>query len=619
MPRYRDEDKERVRDAVDFVALVEAQTELRKTGGSSYMGRCPFHEERSGSFSVDATKKLFYCFGCGEKGDVFHFVELTENVDFTGALELLAERNGIELEREHEDPDAARRRQAQERLMELLARTAAFYERFLWESKEAESARVYLAQRGLSEATLRAFGVGFAPSAWDTVLMSSQRSGFKVRELHEAGLVTRSGPEGTGRVYDRFRARITFPLANARGHVLGFGARSMGSANRGPKYLNTAENELFHKGRIVYAAHMARASAAKAGAVIVCEGYTDVLAMHQAGVTNVVASMGTALTEDQVGELGRLAPTVQLALDADDAGQEAMLRAARVAAGRKLELRVVPLPAGRDPADVALEEGAEAVRELVGRSVPFVRFRVERTLHQGDLNSAEGKDDVIAQLRPAFAALGPSILQQELVALVADRLDIDAELAQRLLYQGQGSGGQRQDAAPRSSGWRGGGGDGERGGPGTSRGPSTMSELSARPPASRAAQRSAQTERAFLTLCLALPSEGARHLAEVDPQLYFTDPVARRAAAWLREHLAAPMEGLPPDDEELNALLPRMAARASSSSVKAAHLDVERIQLEQALAARQMATAEPGTRAAIARRRIVLQGQLDTALEKALG
>ncbi|MCW3007043.1 MAG: dnaG, partial [Solirubrobacterales bacterium] len=409
MPRYRDEDKERVRDAVDFVALVEAQTELRKTGGSSYMGRCPFHEERSGSFSVDATKKLFYCFGCGEKGDVFHFVELTENVDFTGALELLAERNGIELEREHEDPDAARRRQAQERLMELLARTAAFYERFLWESKEAESARVYLAQRGLSEATLRAFGVGFAPSAWDTVLMSSQRSGFKVRELHEAGLVTRSGPEGTGRVYDRFRARITFPLANARGHVLGFGARSMGSANRGPKYLNTAENELFHKGRIVYAAHMARASAAKAGAVIVCEGYTDVLAMHQAGVTNVVASMGTALTEDQVGELGRLAPTVQLALDADDAGQEAMLRAARVAAGRKLELRVVPLPPGSDPADLVQEQGAKAVAELVESAVPFPRFQVKRVLDTADWSKGEAADRVLDELRPVFAAVGPSV------------------------------------------------------------------------------------------------------------------------------------------------------------------------------------------------------------------
>lgn len=597
MPRYRDEDKERVRDAVDFVALVETKTELRKTSGSGYMGRCPFHEERSGSFSVDATKKLFYCFGCGEKGDLFRFVELTENVDFTGALELLAERTGIQLEREHEDPDAARKRQQRERLLELIGRTAAFYERVLWESREAEKARAYLAGRGLSEATLRAFGVGYAPSAWDTVLMSSQRSGFKATELYAAGLVTRGGNQGTGRVYDRFRSRITFPLADSRGHVLGFGARTLQTAKDIAKYINTAETELFHKGRIVYGAHLARTAAAKAGAVIVCEGYTDVLAMHQAGVTNVVASMGTALTEDQLGELARLAPTVQLALDADNAGQEAMMRAARVAAGRNLKLRVVPLPVGRDPADVALEEGADAVRALVAQSVPFERFRVQRTLSQGDVASSEGKDAIIAQLGPAFAEMAPSVLREELIALIADRLDLREELTRELLLAASPAPAAR-GAAPVS----------------------TVAPAIAAPPRDTAAavDRDARIERTFLTLCLAFPREGAGYLGEVGPE-HFTDMVTGRAADWLRDHLEDPLAGLAPGDDELEAFLTRMAARANTVTVKPAALEIEYIQLEQALLAREQAAAQPGTKAELARRRMKLQLRVDAAMERSMG
>jgi DNA primase len=342
---------------------------------------------------------------------------------------------------------------------------------------------------------------------------------------------------------------------------------------------------------------MARPSAAKAGAVIVCEGYTDVLAMHQAGVTNVVASMGTALTEDQIGELGRLAPTVQLALDADNAGQEAMLRAARVAAGRKLELRVVPLPVGRDPAEVALAEGADAVRELVGRSVPFVRFQVERTLLQGDLQSAEGKDDVIAQLRPAFAGLGPSMLQQELVALVADRLDIDAELAQRLLYQGGG--------AARSPGRS------DRG-PGPSPAP-----IAAATPARQLADRDARVERGFLTLCLTFPGDGAKYLGELTPD-HFTDPLTARAADWLRDRLDRPLEGLPEDDE-LHAFLSRMLAHAGQATSKPAVLRADAIQLKRALLARRKKTAKGPEVTEIMRLDIALQAEFDEAQEAAMG
>src|SRR3954451_22556561 len=432
MARYTDDSKDRVRDAIDFVALVAARTgdDLKRTGPHSYMGLCPFHDERTPSFSVEPVAKLFHCFGCGESGDVFDFAMKTENLDFTGALEYLADRAGVKLERTAEDPQAAERRARRERLMELLERTATYYVRVLWESDEAAGAREYLLGRGLEESVLREFGVGYAPSAWDRVLLTTQRAGFKARELYDAGLVQRS--KGEGRVYDRFRGRIMFPLADARGRVLGFGARALRD-NQQPKYLNTAENELFHKGKMVYAADLARGAAGKAGSVVMCEGYTDVIALHQAGLRNAVATMGTALTGDQVGELAKLAPVVHMALDADAAGQNAMLRAAEVAAGRSLELRVVPLPAGKDPAELVQGEGGEAMRSLVERSVPFVRFRVERALAGGDLRTAEGKDRVLAELRPVFAGVGPSLLRQELVGLVADRLDVADDLAASLL------------------------------------------------------------------------------------------------------------------------------------------------------------------------------------------
>src|SRR5580692_8335144 len=387
MALYTVESKDRVRDAVDMIELVSARTELRRAGPSSYEGLCPFHDERTPSFGIDPTKKVYYCFGCQASGDVFTFVQETEGLDFKGALELLAERCGIELQREQEDPREVERRRRRARLLELLARTAAYYQRYLWESTEARRAREYLEGRGLREEVLREFRVGYAPSAWDSVLLASRRGGFSEAELYETGLAQRS--QERRELYDRFRSRIMFPLTDLRGRVLGFGARAMRDGQR-PKYLNTSDNDVYHKGRHLYGADLARVSATKAGEVILCEGYTDVIALHQAGFKNTVGLMGTALTDEQVGELGRLTQTVLLALDADSAGQEAMLKASRLAARRKLELRVVELPAGADPAELVQQGGAAAFKEAVGRAVPFVRFRVERVLANGDDGSPEG-------------------------------------------------------------------------------------------------------------------------------------------------------------------------------------------------------------------------------------
>jgi DNA primase len=372
MARYTDDSRERVRDAVDFAELVGARTELKQSGPRRMTGLCPFHEERTPSFGIDPVEKLYHCFGCGEGGDVFKFVMETEGLDFGRALESLAERAGVELERDAEDPRDAERRQRRERLLALLERTAAFYVRLLWESGEAAPARAYLAERGLEESALREFRVGWSPSGWDRVLTASRAAGYSEAELLAAGLVL-SRRDRAG-AYDRFRGRIMFPLADERGRVLGFGARALAPEDQ-PKYLNTAESELFHKGRLVYGADLARAAAARAGRVVLVEGYTDVIALRQAGIPETVCSMGTALTDQQVDALKRLAPRVLLCQDPDAPGQQAVakgtdaIRAFNAArAGDRLDVRVVRLPPGRDPADVMREQGAAAMHALLSRS-----------------------------------------------------------------------------------------------------------------------------------------------------------------------------------------------------------------------------------------------------------
>ncbi len=608
MARYTPESRDRVRDAIDFVELVGTRTELRRAGPRSYEGLCPFHDERTPSFSVEPVEKVYYCFGCQASGDVFTFVQETEGVDFKGALELLADRAGVELQLEQEDPREAQRRARRERLLELLGRTSSYYERYLWESAEAAGARTYLEGRGLGEAILKEFRVGYAPSAWDRVLLASRRGGFSEAELYETGLAQRS-QERRG-LYDRFRSRIMFPLSDMRGRVLGFGARAMRDGQR-PKYLNTSDNDVYHKGRHLYGADLARASATKAGEVILCEGYTDVIALHQAGFKNTVGLMGTALTDEQVGELGRLAQTVLLALDADSAGQEAMLKASRLAAKRKLELRVVELPAGADPAELVQQGGAEAIASAVERAVPFVRFRVERTLASGDDSSPEGRDRMIGELRPVFETLAPSAMRMELTRLVSGRLGLSEGLAESLLAGGAGQATARERLAP-SGGVRAGGG-------------ARSAENGAR--ADRVLSARADTERAFLALCIATPQYGEPALAEVDSDGVFTSELMRRAAAHLKAgHLGEPLKDVDVEDRGLVGLLAELTVEAgrwpvSARTSKPPMLEVQQLQLQLASIDRRIHTARAqgaGEVSDLAKLRGEVKLQFDRAQERAL-
>ena len=546
MTRYTDDSRERVREAVDMVALVSARTELRRAGVNSYFGICPFHEERTGSFHVSPDERLYHCFGCQASGDAFKFVMETEGVDFSGALETLAQRFGVELQVEAEDPQAAARRERRDRLQTLVDRAAVYYARYLWEAREAADAREYLLGRGLREETLREFRVGYAPSAWDRMMLASRRAGFTDEELLTVGLAQRS-KQRPGQVFDRFRGRIMFPSADQRGRVVGFGARAMRDSQR-PKYLNSAENELYRKREQLFGIDLARSAAARAGRMILVEGYTDVLALHQAGLSNAVGIMGTSLTEEQVGILERVVSVLELCLDADRAGQDAMLRAARLAESRKLELRVVPLPEGTDPADLIERDGADALRSLVEQSAPFIVFQVERILERTDIRTAEGRDRALAELRPVLAEQPPSLLLEDLLRRVAGQLDLSEKRLASLIAE---SGRARSVARV----------------PG--------------PPSAPVIDEVVRAEREFLTLCVSLPADGERMLVSIDPEQVLTTEPLRRAAGHLVGRLASPLADLPRDDEQLATTVADLVARAGSAGpVSVEELEHARLLLE---------------------------------------
>jgi DNA primase len=564
--RYTQDSRERVRDAVDFEELVGARTELRRAGARRLQGLCPFHDERTPSFGIDPVEKLYHCFGCGVGGDVFSFVMETEGLDFAGALETLADRYGVQLEREEEDPASAARRERGDRLRALLERTAAYYVRVLWESGEAAAARSYLASRGLEEAALREFRVGFSPGAFDRVVGLGARAGYSEAELLACGLASQRR-DGRG-VIDRFRGRIMFPLCDERGRVLGFGARALRPDDR-PKYLNSSDNEVFHKGRMVYGADLARAAAARAGRLVLVEGYTDVIALHQAGVPEAVCSMGTALTDQQVDSLRRLAPTVLFCQDPDTAGENAIKRGTSVVTAvnrrtslRGLDFRIVRLPRGQDPADVVQHEGAEAMRDLLDRSVALARFEVEVALERGDTRTTDGRDRALEQAADAIRPLPPSVLREELVQLVAGRLG----LTENLVAEALASARRPVRESPR--------------------GPARDANG-----ARAVLDRREQSERAFLAYCLALPEEGEERLASADLDELFSSPETRRAAEYLRGRLRSPAGELPAGDEPLARLVAELVIRAGHLEATPAKLELEALQLDLHNLDRRIATA----------------------------
>jgi len=408
--RIKDASIEAVKAAAEIHPLIEDYVRLRKAGGT-YKGLCPFHQERTPSFTVSPARGTYKCFGCGEGGDAISFVEKQENLDFVGAIEFLARRFGVELEYEESSPEQERRRRRDERLRALLERAADFYARVLWDSEQGSAAREYLASRGLDEEICRVFRLGYAPPG-ATLSRRAQEDGYERDELLAVGLATRSGN-------DYFQRRILFPLADARGRVRGFQARKLHDDDRlQAKYVNSPEGELFRKGDLLYGLDGARQAIAKEDRAVVVEGNTDVLALRQAGFAPVVASMGTALTEAQLKELARLTRRLFLCFDADAAGQEATLRGMELAVRQGFTVRVVPLPQGTDPAD---DPAAFQARLAAPVSYPVHRVRLL-------FGRARDRQSAWAEISAFLETLPPSPERQDAEKLATDLLDLSPEL-----------------------------------------------------------------------------------------------------------------------------------------------------------------------------------------------
>lgn len=490
----------------DMVEIVGQYTELRKAG-AGYSGRCPFHDERTPSFSVNPVEKLYYCFGCGAGGNLIGFVMAKENLGFPEAVEYLADRYGIALEYEQGDARSDAERRRRERLRALLEQATVYYERVYREARAAAPARDYLSRRGLGDDVCRAFRIGFSLSSWEKLREAALAKGFAEGDLLDAGLVI---PGKRGRPYDRFRGRIMFPLADERGRTLGFGARALGDET--PKYLNSPETPLYHKSEALFGLDKAKTGAQREDRIYIVEGYTDVMALSQAGVTNVVASMGTALTQQQLSRLARLTRTVYLCYDADAAGVEAMRRALALGRTMNLSLYVVRIPDGLDPADFVLGgAGGDGFRALAADAETLLQFHVRSALAAYDLDKPDGRARAFARLREVLSEAATPMERDDQLRYVADRLQLSTESVRYLLSgHAKGSAADHRPAA------------------GNTR---TAVALSG----------AQELETRFLAGCLARRDAGREALAGVD-ESFFSTAETRAALKYVRERLMADAE-----------------------------------------------------------------------------
>lgn len=432
MGRISEEDVRRVRDATDLVGLVSERVVLKQKG-RLFWGCCPFHQEKTASFKVDPATQLWHCFGCGLGGDAYGFVMRSENLDFADAVRTLAERARIEITFEAGGaPQGAR-----DRLVAANESAAAFYHDVLTKSPDAEpqQAREYLSGRGFGSDVARTWRLGYAPGRGALVRHLGQ-AGFTPEEIVGANLAFRSD---AGPLRDRFHSRIMFPIIDLHGRVIAFGGRILGQGE--PKYLNTQDTLVFHKSANLYGIDLAKATITTSTVAIVVEGYTDVIALHSAGITNAVATLGTALTREHVQLLGRFAKRVVYLFDGDEAGLRAADRAAEFVdasvtpeAGRdRVSLDVAVVPAGLDPADFVSQHGKERLDEVIAAGIPLLRFAIDRRLARWDLDRPEERSRALKEAAAVLAPVKGSLLTDDYAAYIAGRLFADVSTVKRAI------------------------------------------------------------------------------------------------------------------------------------------------------------------------------------------
>jgi DNA primase len=423
--RIRDESIAEVRAATDIVALVGEYVALRPGGGTRMKGLCPFHQEKTPSFTVDSTRAHYYCFGCQEGGDAIDFLQKQEALSFTEAVERLARRAGMELRYEGRSAGERGSLGRKSRLVAAHAEAVEFYHRTLLESPEARPARDYLRSRGFDRSTAERFRLGWAPvSSWEALVTHLRAKGFRPEELTEAGLA-RTGSRG---LRDAFHARVLFPIFDVAGDPVAFGGRLLSDGGDQPKYVNTSETPVWSKGRVLYALNWAKVPIVQAGFAVVVEGYTDVIAGHRAGVPQAVATCGTALRADHFKLLSRFTERVILAFDSDTAGSKAAERGIGelvAAPEASLSAHVLTMPSGLDPADFVGQRGGDAFRELLEEARPLVRWWLDWKLGQLDLRGPEGKARAARELLPVLRSIPDSLQRTEYARSVVQRLHLE--------------------------------------------------------------------------------------------------------------------------------------------------------------------------------------------------
>ncbi|HET9729139.1 MAG TPA: DNA primase [Acidimicrobiia bacterium] len=413
-----DDDIQRVREATDVVALISEHVALKRVG-RRFQGLCPFHTEKTPSFSVNPEMGVFFCFGCQKSGDAITFLREVEHLDFVEAVERLAARANITLR--YDDANFSAERKRKQRLHEAVDAAIAFYHARLIDAPDAGNARRYLRSRGFDGDVARRFSLGWAPEGYDVLSAHLQKKKFSRDDIADAGLafVNRAN-----KLQDSLRARLLFPIWDMRGDPVGFGGRTL--TDQGPKYKNTAETAIYHKSRLLYGLNFAKGEIVAQGEVVICEGYTDVIAFALAGVPIAVATCGTALADDHFLTLKNLARKVTLAYDADAAGQAAAERCYQWEQRYEVQFQVADLPAGRDPADVWKDDPHQLVAAVKG-AMPFLEFRLERLLLAGDASSLEGRARVAEQAASMIAEHPSDLVRDQYVMKIAGRLDIEPD------------------------------------------------------------------------------------------------------------------------------------------------------------------------------------------------
>ena len=418
--------KEQVRQAADIVAIVSETVNLKKKG-IRYWGCCPFHGEKTPSFTVDPAKGLFYCFGCGAGGDVFSFVMKRDHVEFSEALKSLARKYNIPIpEREKTAQELQREKEAKE-VFAANELAAKFFHSCLVHTRYGSQGTAYLAGRGIGKDIIESFELGMAPPGFSTLLKALESRGIKEGVLLKAGLVS---TRENGDVYDKFRARVMIPIKDPRGRVVGFTGRILDAKASPAKYMNTGETDWFHKGQLLFGLDRAARSIRQHQQALVVEGHMDAISLHAAGIDWAVASMGTAFTEQQAALLKRLAPEVIFCFDSDAAGRNAAMRAIPLALKARLKCRIMHVTDGKDPDEFIRKEGREAFEQLMKQAKPGIDYQVDTVLSQEATDTLAGKVEAVAKILPFFKECTSDVEAGQRIRDLARRLTIDEGLIQ---------------------------------------------------------------------------------------------------------------------------------------------------------------------------------------------